>query len=215
MKQTKNILLIVFGGLIVFLLFRYCKGGDIEIKETIKIDTVWREIKGDTTYIPKIVNHYLPGKAPKPFEKWDTLYMIEDVDTAAILQDYFSFNTYSDTLPIVWKDKNDTLIWSYVGDAVINDTVSRNKILGRKFSYDIMWPEVTKTITKTIYDRRVQLYAEFGLLGNTKNLASGAELGFLLKTKNDRMVGVGYETIFDGENYFKIKYAHKISFKKK
>lgn len=215
MKQTKNIVLIAAAVIIIILLLKYCKGGDVEIKETVRIDTVEKEAKRDTVFQPKIVKQYLLGKVPPALEKWDTLYVVEPTDTAAILREYYSFNLYSDTIPIIYKDKNDTLVWSWMGEAIISDTVSRNRILGRKFSYDIHWQEITKTITRTVYDKRAQLYAEFGLLGNTSNLASGAEIGLLLKTKNDRMVGLGYETIFDGENYFKIKYAHKISFKKK
>lgn len=203
-KQGKNIFILIIAGILIWLLLDKCSGkkGQVVIKETIKIDTAWVTIKGDTSYVPVIKNHYLPSENII-FEKWDTLYQLEYVDTAEILKDYFSFNTYSDTL------KNQ---YGYI---LVDDTISRNQILSRGVKTDLKVPEVTKTITRTILDKRVQLYAAFGLLGNSKDLASGAELEFLLKTKNDRMVGLGYEKLFNGEGYWKIKYAHKISFKKK
>lgn len=207
MKQIKNILILALVAVILWLLLKNCNGGkDIVTKEVIRIDTAWKIIKGDTAYIPKIVNHYLPGKAPKTFEKWDTLYLEQiqaGIDTAAILEKYFSYNTYSDTLRNPY------------GYILVDDTIQGNTILGRGVKTDLKVPEVTKTITKTILDKRVQLYAAFGLLGNSKDLVSGGEFELLLKTKNDRMVGVGYETIFNGDRYFKIKYAHKISLRKK
>lgn len=202
MKQSKNIFILALVVIIIFLLFKYCNGSrDTIVKETIKYDTTWVTLKGDTVYKPVVKNHYLPGEN-QIFEKWDTLYWVGEVDTAEIINNYFSYNTYSDTV----KNK--------YGKIIINDTLSRNQIQSRGVITDLKVPEVTKTIERTILDKRVQLYAEFGLLGNTKDLASGVDVGLSLKTKNDRMVGIGYETLFNGGNYWKLKYAHKISFKK-
>jgi hypothetical protein len=201
MKAKNFAILILSVALVIVLLFKdwHCGGG---VKETIKYDTVWVEIKGDTQYIPTIVNHYLPGKVPKALEKWDTLYVIEDIDTAAILQDYFSFNLYSDTL----KNK-----YGYV---LVNDTISKNKILGRGVKTDLLVPEVIKTITLT-QSKRNQVYVGGAVLGNAKDFLSGVEGNIYLKTKNDKMVGMGYTNIFNNGGYLSLRYSLKLSFKKR
>lgn len=109
----------------------------------IKIDTVYVQVKQDTSYIPVVKTVYLPGKAPKPFEKWDTLYIPEltEVDTLAILQDYYSFKMYSDTL----KNK--------YGFVLVNDTISTNKIVGRGVKTQMTIPEITKTVTITHFKK--------------------------------------------------------------
>lgn len=194
-------ILILFIAVVILLYLQKCNGNGSGT--IIKTDTVWVQEKTDTQYIPQIVNHYLPGKAPKPFEKWDTLYLteIKDVDTAAILQDYFSFNTYADTL----KNK-----YGYV---LVSDTITRNKIAGRGVETNLLVPEVTKTITLT-QPKKNQVYAGFGLFGSQKDFAGGYELNLSLKTKQDRILGVGYDQFFNGGGYFKIEYRHKITFKK-
>lgn len=123
---------------LVIILSRSCDRCG-KVIERVKIDTVYKTVKQDTAYIPIVRNVYLPGKAPKAFEKWDTLYIpgLTEVDTVAILQDYYSFNIYSDTL------SND------YGFVLVNDTISRNKILGRGFRSEFLIPEITKTITIT------------------------------------------------------------------
>ena len=208
MKQGKNIVLVLsFIAIAILLYLQKCTGGNVVVKETIKYDTVLKEVKGDSVYVPQIVNHFIHGQVPPALEKWDTLYMIEPTDTLAILKDYYSFNLYSDSLKV-----SDTS--GMKGVVYINDTISRNRIMSRGLKYNIKYPFVTKTIERTILDKRIQLYAELGLLGNTKDLAAGVETELLLKTKNDRIIGIGYETLFNGGSYFKIKYAHKISFRK-
>jgi len=201
MKQTKNFLLIASFITIAILLYLQKCGRGGGTTETIKYDTVWVHEKKDTQYIPTIVNHYLPGKVPPALEKWDTLYVIEDIDTAAILQDYFSFNLYSDTL----KNK-----YGYV---LVNDTISRNKILGRGVKTDLLVPEVTKTIT--LIEKRNQVYFGGGIWGNTKDALSGVELNLSLKTKSNRIIGIGYQNLFDYGNFYKIEYRHLITLKKK
>jgi len=200
MTKTKNFLLIASFITIAILLYLQKCGRGGGVIESIKIDTVWVSVKADTFYIPKIITHYPPGKVPPALEKWDTLYVIEDIDTAAILQDYFSFNLYSDTL----KNK-----YGYV---LVNDTISRNKILGRGVKTDLLVPEVTKTIT--LIEKRNQVYLGGELLGNIKESAAGFGLNVSLKTKQDRMVETGYVQLFNGIGYFKLGYKHKLSFKK-
>jgi len=127
--------------ILILILSRTCNCGKETI--TVKTDTVFVKVKQDTAFIPIIRIKYLPGKAPKVFEKWDTLYLelLAEVDTAAILKEFYSFNIYSDTL------KND------YGFTIVNDTVSTNKILGRGFKNEFVIPEVTKTVTITKFKK--------------------------------------------------------------
>ena len=80
---------------------------------------------------------------------------------------------------------------------------------------DLKVPEVTKTITRTIIEKKNQLYVGAGLFGNPKELAAGYEFNLSLKTKNDRILEAGYLQEFSGIGYFKIGYRHKLSFKRK
>lgn len=202
--MTKDLFIgILFIAIVILLVLRKCGGKPAEIKETIKIDTVYKDVKADTFYIPQRFVTYLPGKVPKPLEKWDTLYLIEPTDTAAILQGYYSFNLYSDTVKV--QD---------YGSAIISDTVSRNRVLGRGVKYNLKIPEVTKTITRTIIEKKNQFYVGAGMFGNPKEIAAGYEVNLSLKTKQDRIVEVGYIQEFNGIGYYKIGYKHKLSFKK-
>lgn len=206
MKQTKNIVLIAATFIIIVLLLKYCKGGGGTV-ESVKIDTVWVKVKADTFYIPKTDTTIIEKTKYKLHEvvreNFDTLWLPEliDVDTLQILADYYKSNIYKDT------------IRNQYGYIAITDTINQNKISGRKASTNLSIPEVTKTIT--ILDKRTQLYASFGLLGNSKELAAGASFGFTLKTKNDRMIELGYNKIFNGQGYYELGYKHKISLRKK
>lgn len=203
----KNIIIgLLVIGVIVLLLLRKC-GGTGQTVET-KIDTVYKEVKGDSVFIPVVREHYIRGKAPKAFEKWDTLYLpeITEANCDSILNEYASFNLYSNVMDI----KDDS---SNYGTVTIDDTVTRNKIVGRGVKYDLRIPEITKTITLT-QPRRNQIYAGAGLWGNENDFLAGYEVNLSLKTKQDRIVGIGYQQIFNGGHYYKVEYRHKISFRK-
>lgn len=203
MKQTKNFLLVASFVTIAILLYLQKCGRGGGVVETVTIDTVWLPVKQDTAYIPQPYAVYLPGKAPPAFEKWDTLYLPEimPVDTAAILQDYFSFYVYDDEV----KHK--------YGRTFIKDTVSRNKIVGRQVTHDLLVPSITKTITLTMPPKN-QVYLGAALFGNQREPASGYGIDISLKTKHDRILEAGWLQQFNGEGFFKIGYKHKISLKK-
>lgn len=200
--KGKDIIILGMLIVIIILLLKYCgKGGTIV--ESVKYDTLWVEVKADTQYVPEIVNHYLPGKAPKELEKWDTLYIegYTEVDTQAILRDYHSFNLYSDTL----KNK-----YGYV---LVKDTISRNKILGRGVTTDLKIPEVTKTIT-LMKPPRNQVYIGGGLFGNKTDVLQGYEASLLFKTKKEQMIETAWMQDFNGQGYLSLRYKMLIRLKK-
>lgn len=188
---------------IILLLLRGCGNKKEEKKPepTIVYDTIYKEERIDTLFIPKPYAVYLPGNVPKPLEKWDTLYIPDEVDTAAILEDYHSFYIYSDTI----KNK-----YGYV---VIDDTISRNKIYSRGATTRLQIPEVTRTIT-LVQPKRSALFIGAGVFGNQNDIAAGYNVNLSMKTKKDRMLEVGYNQFFGGKGYFTIGYKQKISFRK-
>lgn len=205
-RDFKDVMLFAFACVIVILLmFKSCGRGEPRYidKEKVVYKTVYKNERLDTVYIPRLLTKYIAGKAPKPFEKWDTLYLeqIKDVDTAQILEDYYSFYVYSDVI----KHK--------YGRTFITDTISRNEIIGRQVTHDLLIPEVTKTITLT-QPKRAALFVGGSILSNPKELAAGYNVNLSLKTKKDKMIEVGYNQLFSGQAYYSLGFKQKISFRK-
>ncbi len=200
--KLKDVFILALIILLIIFFLKYCgKGGTIV--ESVKYDTVWVHEKKDTQYLPVETVVYRPGKVPPALEKWDTLYIegITEVDTAAILQEFHSFRLYSDTL----KNK-----YGYV---LVQDTISRNKILGRGVKTDLLIPEVTKTIT-LVKPPRNQVYYGGGLFGSQKDALQGYELNLSFKTKTDQIVEAAWMQNFSGQGYVGIRYKRLIRLKK-
>ncbi len=167
---------IIIGALlIIILIMRTCQPSPEPQKPTIvtKIDTVFVEKQ-----IEKLV--YVPG--PIKFIPGKTEY--KDVDTTAILADYFGKRVYRDSVNI------DT-----IGYVVINDTISENRILSRETFGVYNFPTITKTITTTlppIY--KAKFFIGFDLEGNKVQPISYFGPNATLVTKKDKLysIGVGY-----------------------
>jgi hypothetical protein len=132
---------------------------------TIKYDTITDSI---TSYIPKYYT--------KIISKTDTVY--KDIDTTAILADYFSTYVYSDTV------KKDSLT------VIINDSVSENKIRSRNIQYTMLYRTIlTETTIEKILNNR-EFYIGVGLIGNANNFSYiGPEV--LLRTTKRQAYGLG------------------------
>lgn len=189
--------------ILCFLLFD-CNGKKCpEPEESIVYDTVYKAERIDTVYIPRPYAVYRPGNVPEPLEKWDTIYIQEfdDLEKDLIINDYYSFYIYKDTIP------------NKYGNVVIEDTISRNKIISRGVTTSLNIPEVTKTIT-LVQPKRAAVFIGADLFGSKEELAAGYGVNLSLKTKKDRIVEVGYNQFFGGKGYFSIGYKHKISLRK-
>ena len=185
-KNIQTLLIVV----LIALLFlqRSCSSPDpVEPTVITKI-----EVKYDTIETVKEV--YVP--------KWKTKVVTEtefipaEIDTTAILRDYYAKYFYSDTLQI------DT-----VGFAVINDTISRNTILARDVKTNILIP--TTTITKEIYLNNREFYWGLGLQGRTDQINYlGGEL--LYRNKKRQVYGFGlgvnqdFQPVLSGRLYWRI-----------
>ena len=205
--KTVRIALFVIAIIIVaILLFKRC-GNKSGNEPKIKIDTVYKEVKGETVYVPKVDTIYFTRTTTKniPYRIYDTLFLPELVelepDTAAIVANYTKAYLYSDTV----RNK--------YGNIIINDTLTRNRIYGRGVKTYLLIPEVTKTIT-LVQPKRNQLYFGGGLFGNEEKILQGYEAGLMFKSKQDRVLSLSYNQIFNGQHYYKAGLYFKLSFKK-
>lgn len=161
-KNLKNLLIVVL--VIIIVLLRNCRG-KIQPTPTPKI-TVKTEIVYDTikdsiiNYVPYLVEKTLPPEI-----------IYKDVDTAAILKDYFTSYYYSDTII------NDSL------KIIINDTVYKNSISSRSVKYDILYPIKTITIKEEHFLNQREFYI-------------GPRVGMIYGGDNVGLSFVGIEGLF-------------------
>lgn len=170
-----------------------CPDGGKPIVVT-KIDTVFV-----TKEIPKTV--YVPGVTvtiPGP-----TTY--KDIDTLAILQDFYSKRIYEDTI------KLDTF-----GYVLVKDTISQNKIISRETQGEYIFPTITKTTTITIPPKpKNQVYIGFDIMGSIKQPINYFGPSIMYKNKMDKVteIGIGYDP-YDNQAVGKFGMKWKIRLKK-
>jgi hypothetical protein len=168
---------LIIGILIVIILFmRSCSpspcpptDGGKPIVVT-KIDTVWKDkIIAKNIYVPGPVK-IIPGS---PFYK--------DIDTLAILKDFFAKKIYEDSIKI------DTF-----GYVFVRDTISENKIISRQTEGKYKIPIITKTTTTTIpYRPRNQVFIGFDVMGSKKEPINYFGPSLMFKNKVDKVYEIG------------------------
>lgn len=185
----------------MFLLGRSCG-----IKSVLKnegVDTTVRKDSVVIAYIPIPIAIRYDSISYKHTTEYVTLYgapeiIIEPVDTANILKDYYASRFYSDTQRLKR------------GLAIITDTVNRNRITGRRLTIT----GTDTTITRTIVlkpPRRIVGYLTGSIMGNFKNPISGAGIGFGVKMPNDMTYQMeykvvnGYRPMIEGRVMFPIR----------
>ena len=186
-KNIQTLLIVVL--VVIILFMRSCSGGSdpVEPEVITKI-----EVRYDT--IETVKETYIPKWKTKIVTEVDTFQV--QIDTLAILKDYYAKYVYSDTLQI------DT-----IGYAVINDTITRNTILARDIRTNILIP--TTTITKEIYLNKNEFYWGLGLSGRTDQINYlGSELLWKNKKKQAYGFGIGvnqnFQPVISGRMYWKI-----------
>lgn len=135
--QTLTILVLI----ILIILMRMCSGKSNPAKEPKVITNTIVETKYDT--IKETIKSYIPIPGPV---RYDTTYLYHDIDTAAILKDYFAEYTYNDTI-----DRDTVKIY-------INDKVTKNKIVSRDIKYEILYPTKIITIKEEHYINQREFY---------------------------------------------------------
>lgn len=95
-------------------------------------------------------------------------------------------NKYRDTIRL--KDSTGV----EVGNVNIEDSITQNMLALRKANYTLKFPEKTITITNTVVaPPKTQVFFGGGIqVSPTSTYASGADLGLMLKTKKQHLLGI-------------------------
>ena len=148
------------------------------------------------------------GTITVPVDRWNTEYLPDTNYTKLLAQymdvtnKFLASNIYSDSLHI------DSL-----GYVLVKDTVSKNMLIGRTFSYDIKYPIIKET--RIIPEKkRNQFYLGGYVQGN--EVSGLDELGaeILLKDKKDRMFGISAGLTTDGQIMYGVSSFWKIKLRK-
>lgn len=199
---------IIILALVSFVLYKQCSVEDKEIK-TIKVDGKNYELlkhKIDTVIVEKVTTKYTKGNdiyhetiVEKEHEVKVPVYI--KADSERIVKEYHAKVLYKDKLIL-----NDGL-----GIVEITDTISRNKIIGRKWNAQINERTITDTkIVKELPKNQVYIGAQ-GVVGNNVVMA-GPQI--TLKTKKDNLYGVNLFLDANGNKYYGASIGWKIRLKK-
>ena len=186
-KNIQSLLIVVL--VVIILLMRSCSGNKTIPEPKIITETV---VKWDTVVVEK--TQYIPKWRTKVTTIHDTV--LANVDTAFILNDYYSTYAYTDTLSL------DSL-----GSIVINDTISKNSILFRDVQPNIFIPTITVTNTSYIYQREFFGGISVGSSPTAIQNLNG-EILFVNKKRQAYGFGIGvnneFTPIYTGRLYWKI-----------
>jgi len=167
-------------GAFAVLYFRGCLPEKQSSPKVIKIEGKKYEVlKHDTVYQKKTVTQYRDGVY---VYKYDSVYVeiTPDVDTSAILKDYYSLNMFRDTFK------------TEIGDIVLNDTISQNRIKGRTYTATFRYPEIT-TIVKE--KPKAAVFAGLGTSFYGEGRIAEVSGHLMLETKKRKLYGVGVGVI--------------------
>ena len=178
MSKVKNIIILILIGLGIFLWVT--RPVEVDLKEYIKIGGKKYELlskQRDTVYKDTIIykDNYIPS--PPKIVK-EIVEIPADVDTLAILTDYYQKYVYNDTI---------TNIDGEGSMAFIKDTVTQNKIVSREAKFDIKNKTITETITVK-EPNKLKVFVGGGIDFGTNDFGlTGGNLGILVKPKNDKV----------------------------
>lgn len=173
-----NLAALVFGAVLVLLLFKRCGDGGTKKPGndtiSVRVDTVYVQSKIDTHYIPKPYKVLVPTKEIIPVLS-DSLILAAAIkdgtistlsDSLAVLRDYLTTRYYDDSFKVDY------------GKIRIVDTVFANSIVGRGVSTKFNVPIITKTVTIEAR-QRTTLYIGGDMYGNANSpiYAVGGAIG--------------------------------------
>jgi hypothetical protein len=200
--KSSNIPYIIIIALLIVLLIERCHKKVILPQEpviTIKIDTI--TVHDTIRTKPK----FIKGDSI-PYAKWDTTYLPDTTydkvkkQYLVAMTKFLTKNYYADTLVI----DSDSL-YGWIATA---DTVFKNQLQKRSYSYNFSYAQKTITITQPSPAVR-QLYFGGGVTGNSLFPISGGNIGVLYKDRQDRIFGANVGFIngiqYGISSYWKIK----------
>ncbi len=196
MKKFLNIKNIAIAVLVVIVLLELWNPGGVMPGKTIRIDgKKYEVIKHQIDTIDVIKTKVVTKKGEDIYHETIVEKEVKvpvNVDTNAILKDYYSKVLYKDVL--VLPDS--------LGTVAVTDTISQNKILGRTFDAKVKQRTIKETtIVKELPKTKVFYGFEGGF--NKQDVVSHIGAGVIINTKKDKLyhlgVGVANRTI-DGTN---------------
>jgi hypothetical protein len=172
MKQTLALLVLSVGITFYFLKCRTTTPVPIS-----KVDTVIEYVHVRDTILKRSITK-LPGEIDTLWKDSviyiaDTSYPKLKLQYEALLTKHFTKNIYIDSLPI-----------GTYGSIIVKDTIQFNEFSGRSYISDYKIPIITKTITQSS-PKENEFYIGGGLATN-----NSVQIGAMLKTKNDKLIGV-------------------------
>jgi len=209
MITKSNFFIIIILVLIGVIVVQQCTSGGDNDKPTVTVDGKKYELlkhKIDTVVVDHFKTKYVKGSdiyhetiVEKDHEVKVPVYI--KADSERIIREYHDKVLYKDKLTL----DND------LGTIEITDTISMNKIIGRKWNAQIK--ERTITDTKIVKELpKNQVFAGIsGVVGNS-NVLVGPQL--TLKTKKDNIYGVNVYVDNNLNKYIGFNLAWKIKLKK-
>jgi hypothetical protein len=217
-KRWREILILLLFGIILFL--RGC-GEDYGDKTLVEVDGEQYELlesKTDTIYVEKEVKvtKYVPKYITKEVIK--EVEIPVDVDSLAIIKDYFSKITVKDTLSLAY-DFPDVVTDSVgnkpsgdLGFGILTDVISQNRIESREIDWYFKIPTVyNTTIVKEL--PKNEFYIGFGTGIDQTNGLNNLSGNVLFKTKKLNIYGLNlgisnqlgeYKPFVGGSMYWKL-----------
>ena len=180
MKKLLNFKNIAIVALIIFVLLElFNPGGIMPGKKVFINGKAYEVIKHEIDTVDVIKTKVVTKKGEDIYHEVIVDHEVRvpvNVDTNAILKDFYSKVLYKDTLHLP-----DSL-----GTVAVIDTISQNKIFGRTFNANVK----QRTIKETMIVKepaRNQVY--YGLTGgfNKADVVSSVGAGLILKTKKDKI----------------------------
>ena len=199
MKFIKDNFLSLIILFLVFILF-FSKGKETTVTKTLK-DTVW-VYKDSIVYTkPQVIKtiSVLYKDRPKEYLP-DTNYASLVLQYNKLVDKFLDSNIYQDSIKI-----------DSIGHVYVKDTVSNNLLKGRSYSYSLKYPIIN---TYTTSPPKNQLYYGGGVLGSPVEIINNIQLGVLLKTKRDRIVGINAGINSQGTITYGVSSYWKIKLKK-
>ena len=199
MKFIKDNFLSLIILFLVFILF-FIKGKETTVTKTLK-DTVW-QVKDSIIFTKPLVIKTISIKykdRPKEYLP-DTNYASLVLQYNKLVDKFLDSNIYQDSIKI-----------DSIGHVYVKDTVSNNLLKGRSYSYSLKYPIIN---TYTTSPPKNQLYYGGGVIGSPVEIINNIQLGVLLKTKRDRIVGINAGINSQGTITYGVSSYWKIKLKK-
>ena len=178
-KNFFNVIILV---LVSVILLQKCNSSEVKVEPKVIKETKWVTAK-NTIITQPVVYKTIAGKPGVQYIP-DPNYAKLVLQYQALVKEHIAKNIQRDSIKI-----------DSIGYVHIEDTVSHNVVTGRKISYLLRYPIVTKTITLPPAKTN-QLYYGGGLQGGQTQLINQFNVGILLKTKTDQIYNIytGFDT---------------------